>query len=169
MGWLQGQCYGHIKRKVYNIKFDQRELMKVCQRNFRKYQTLRSWGWFIIIQKTKPLIGQINLEDELRILEEKASAAYGAYEEAVNVTKTLEAAALKADTEVRLEEAQKGLADSEAARQALTADKKTMEGEISVIKKDMEDLEMALQKLEQEKTNRDHTIRSLGDEVAQVD
>merc|ERR1719486_431158 len=33
----------------------------------------------------------------------------------------------------------------------------------------MEDLEMALQKLEQEKTNRDHTIRSLSDEVAQVD
>merc|ERR1719238_2091008 len=28
---------------------------------------------------------------------------------------------------------------------------------------------MALQKLEQEKTNRDHTIRSLSDEVAQVD
>merc|ERR1719228_327134 len=200
--WMQGQCYGHIKRKVYNIKFDQRELMKVCQRNFRKYQTLRSWGWFIIIQKTKPLIGQINLEDELRILEEQASAAYGAYAESLDVTKTLEAAniaiqeeqkalskqleseqgnlsqyqerqakaaALKADTEVRLEEAQKDLADSEAARQALTGDKKTMEGEITVIKKDMEDLEMALQKLEQEKTNRDHTIRSLSDEVAQVD
>merc|ERR1719228_1321676 len=167
--WLQGQCYGYIKRKVYNIKYDQRELMKVCQRNFRKFQSLRSWGWFIIIQKTKPLIGQINLEDKLRILEEQANAAYGAYEEAVNVTKTLEAAniaiqeeqkaltkqleseqgnlsqyqerqakaaALKADTEVRLEEAQKGLSDSEAARQALTGDKKAMEGEITVIKKD---------------------------------
>merc|ERR1711976_313103 len=200
--WMQGQCYGYIKRKVYSIKYDQRELMKVCQRNFRKYQSLRSWGWFIIIQKTKPLIGQINLEDELRILEEKANAAYGAYEEAINVTKTLEAAniaiqeeqvaltkqleseqgnlsqyqerqakaaALKADTEVRLEEAQRALADAEVARQGMTGDKKVMEGEIAGIKKDMEDLEMALQKLEQEKTNRDHTIRSLSDEVAQVD
>merc|ERR1712066_462815 len=200
--WMQGNCYGYIQRKVFQKKFDQRELMKVIQRNFRKYQTLRSWGWFIIIQKTKPLIGQINLEDELRILEEQANAAYGAYAESLDVTKTLEAAniaiqeeqkaltkqleseqgnlsqyqerqakaaALKADTEVRLEEAQKDLADSEAARQALTGDKKTMEGEITVIKKDMEDLEMALQKLEQEKTNRDHTIRSLSDEVAQVD
>merc|ERR1712106_332987 len=90
--FIQGQCYGHIKRKVYNVKHDQRELMKVCQRNFRKFQVLRSWGWFIIIQKTKPLIGQVNLEDELRILEEQANAAYGAYEEAINVTKTLEAA-----------------------------------------------------------------------------
>merc|ERR1712213_171142 len=71
--WLQGQCYGYIRRKVYSIKFDQRELMKVIQRNFRKFQTLRSWGWFIIIQKTRPLIGQINLEEGLRILEEKAT------------------------------------------------------------------------------------------------
>merc|ERR1711931_239028 len=85
--YLQGQCYGYIRRKVYSVKFDQRELMKVCQRNFRKYQSLRSWGWFIIIQKTKPLIGQVNLEEELKILEDQANAAYGAYEEAINVTK----------------------------------------------------------------------------------
>merc|ERR1711935_790819 len=36
--WLQGQCYGLIRRKVYNNKNDQRELMKVIQRNFRKFQ-----------------------------------------------------------------------------------------------------------------------------------
>merc|ERR1719232_697788 len=36
--WLQGQCYGFMKRKVYQVKYDQRELMKVIQRNFRKYQ-----------------------------------------------------------------------------------------------------------------------------------
>merc|ERR1712111_54701 len=75
--WMQGNCYGYIQRKVFQKKFDQRELMKVIQRNFRKYQTLRSWGRFIIIQKTRPLIGQINLEEELRILEEKATSAYG--------------------------------------------------------------------------------------------
>merc|ERR1711892_1416808 len=200
--FMQGQCFGHIKRKVYSVKNDQRELMKVIQRNFRKFQTLRSWGWFIIIQKTRPLIGQINLEDELRILEEQANAAYGVYEEALNVTKELEgvnketeaelkaltsqleseqgnlsqyqerqakAAVLKADTEAQLEESQKALIEAEAARQALTGDKKIMEGEISAIKKDMEDLEMASQKLEQEKTNRDHCIRSLNDEVAQQD
>merc|ERR1719282_266645 len=40
--WMQGNCYGYIQRKVFQKKFDQRELMKVIQRNFRKYQTLRS-------------------------------------------------------------------------------------------------------------------------------
>merc|ERR1712020_64482 len=79
--WLQGEVYGRVKRVLYQRKFDQRELMKVIQRNFRKYMTLRTWGWFIIIQKTKPLIGQINLEDELRMLEEAANAKFGAYEE----------------------------------------------------------------------------------------
>merc|ERR1712165_355955 len=90
--WMQGQCFGYIRRKVYQVKFDQRELMKVIQRNFRKYQSLKYWGWFIIIQKTRPLIGQVNLEQELRLLEEKAKSAYGAYEEALQVTKELEQA-----------------------------------------------------------------------------
>merc|ERR1719500_2551063 len=200
--WMQGQCYGVIRRKVYNIKNDQRELMKVIQRNFRKFMSMREWGWFIIIQKTRPLIGQINLEEELRILEEKAKDAYGAYEEALNVTKELEAAnvaieeekksllkqleaeqgnlgqyterqakasAAKADLEVQLVDAGNRLIAMEVNRQQATLDKKALEGDNMVIKKDIEDLELAIQKLEQEKTNRDHTIRSLNDEIANQD
>merc|ERR1711899_449581 len=34
--WMQGNCFGYIQRKVFQKKFDQRELMKVIQRNFRK-------------------------------------------------------------------------------------------------------------------------------------
>merc|ERR1712066_111366 len=75
--WLQGTCYGYIQRKVYQKKYDQRELMKVVQRNFRKYMQLRTWGWFIIIQKTKPLIGQQDPGAELLELEQKAKEAYG--------------------------------------------------------------------------------------------
>merc|ERR1711899_100537 len=200
--WLQGQCYGHIRRKVYSIKFDQRELMKVIQRNFRKFQTLRSWGWFIIIQKTRPLIGQINLEEELRLLEEKAKDSYGKYKEQLDTKARLEqenvamedekkalvkqleaeqgnlgeyterqakASAMKADLEVQLVEAGNRLTAMEANRQQATQDKKALEGDNLVIKKDIEDLELAIQKLEQEKTNRDHTIRSLNDEIANQD
>merc|ERR1712226_417046 len=53
-------------------------------RNFRKYMALRDWGWFIIIQKTRPLIGAPNPEEELRLLEEKANATYGVYKEKVD-------------------------------------------------------------------------------------
>merc|ERR1719273_1375112 len=200
--WMQGQCFGYIKRKVYAIKNDQRELMKVIQRNFRKFQTLRSWGWFIIIQKTRPLIGQVNLEQELAILEEKAKTAYGAYEEQVNTKKRLEqenvnmeeekkalmkqleaeqgnlgeyterqtkASAAKTQLEAGLVTAGEKLITMEQNRQQAALDKKALEGENLVIKKDMEDVELAIQKLEQEKTNRDHTIRTLNDEIANQD
>merc|ERR1740129_2333319 len=199
---MQGQCYGVIRRKVYNIKNDQRELMKVVQRNFRKFMSMREWGWFIIIQKTRPMIGQVNLEEELRILEDKAKDAYGSYkiqidtkaqlelenvameEEKKALLKQLEseqgnlgqyterqakASAAKADLEVQLVDAGNRLIAMEANRQQATLDKKALEGDNMVIKKDIEDLELGIQKLEQEKTNRDHTIRSLNDEIANQD
>merc|ERR1711997_929975 len=200
--WMQGQCYGVIRRKVYNTKNDQRELMKVIQRNFRKFQGLRDWGWFIIIQKTRPLIGQIDLTEELALLETKAKKAYGAYEEQVNTKARMEqenvemeeekkallaqlqaeqgnmseytdrqsaANIAKTKLESGLVDAGNKLVDMEAARQQATLDKKALEGDNVVIKKDIEDLEISIQKLEQEKTNRDHTIRTLNDEIANQD
>merc|ERR1711976_851912 len=77
--WFQGECYKYIRGKFTQKKVDQRELMKVVQRNFRKYMNLRNWGWFIIIQKTRPLIGPANPEEDLRLLEEQANATYGKY------------------------------------------------------------------------------------------
>lgn len=62
----------------------------VIQRQFRKYIKNRNWGWFVIIRKTKPLIGVPNPEEELRLLEEKAKAAYGAYLEQLETKKKLE-------------------------------------------------------------------------------
>merc|ERR1719384_1168195 len=200
--FLQGQAYGRIRGKVFQKKFDQRELMKVVQRNFRKFMTLRTWGWFIIIQKTKPLIGQLNPEQELANLEEKVKEVFGAYQEALDVTKQLEgdnvtvkeeitaltkqleaeqgnltvyqdrqakAAGQKVKCEQELAKANKVLADEIDDRISKAEDTKKMNGEVAVIKKDIEDLELALQRLEQEKTNRDHTIRGLNDEVAQND
>merc|ERR1711963_1107390 len=171
--YMQGQCYGHIRRKAYQVKYDQRELMKVVQRNFRKFMSMRNWGWFIIIQKTRPLIGQINLEQELALLEEKANSAFGAYQEALQVTKDLEGEIKDIEKEkvalTKQLEAEQGNLSVYTARQALTGDRKALEGDIVGVKKDMEDLELAVQKVEQEKSNRDHTIRSLDDEVMQMD
>merc|ERR1719447_611060 len=79
------------------------------------------------------------------------------------------ASAMKADLEKELVVAGEKLVAMEANRQQATADKKALEGENVVIKKDIEDLELAIQKLEQEKTNRDHTIRALNDEIANQD
>merc|ERR1711872_519502 len=87
---FQGEVRRKIRGNAYAKRRDQRELIKVCQRQLRQYMQLRSWGWFVVIQKTRPMIGQPNPQEELRQLEEKCKEVYGAYEEAVNVTKQLE-------------------------------------------------------------------------------
>merc|ERR1739842_268721 len=61
---------------------------------------LRNGGWFIIIQKTRPLIGQVNIEEELRVLEEKANEAYGAYKEQLDTKAKLEAENVDLEAEV---------------------------------------------------------------------
>merc|ERR1719228_686866 len=59
--------------------------------NFRKYLQMRDWGWFVIIQKTRGLIGLPNPEEELRQLEEAANNTYGEYKAALDKTAELEA------------------------------------------------------------------------------
>merc|ERR1719167_123689 len=191
-----------IRGKEFAKRRDQRELIKVCQRNFRKFLAMRDWGWFVIIQKTRGLIGLPNPEEELRLLEEKANATYGEYQAALETTKNLEgqmgnlkdeiaamtkqlqeeqgnisvytdrqskALTLKNETEMELAKAQKVLASEEASRVQFAAEVKAHSGSIAAVKKDLEDVELAILKVEQEKGNRDHTIKVLQDEVAEQD
>merc|ERR1712088_136802 len=202
MGKIQGEVLKRVRGYVYGKKRDQRELIKVGQRNFRKYMSMRDWGWFVIIQKTRALIGLPNPQEELEQLEAKANATWGKYDEQLktkdrlleeNVTIKEEAKALMAQLEkeqgnlsvyhdkqakatsaiagleVDLANAQEALVAKEHSRQDAMADKKLLEQECTAVKKDIDDVEMAIQKIEQEKTNRDHTIRSLNDEIANQD
>merc|ERR1719153_308021 len=199
---MQGEVLKRVRGKVYQKKFDQRELIKVCQRNFRKYLASRDWGWFIVIQKTRAPIGLPNPEEELRKPEEEANASYGKYKEALDVTETLKgsldglkediktmgeqlkqeqgsisvytdrqakASALKAQTEAELAQQQSVLSQEESSRVALAAEVKAHSGSIGVVKKEIEDIELAISKVELEKGNRDHTIKVLGDEIAEQD
>merc|ERR1719500_2584876 len=200
--FIQGEIYKRVRGRVYEKKRDQRELIKVAQRNFRKFLSMRDWGWFVIIQKTRGLIGLPNPEEELRLLEEKANATYGEYKSALDVTADLEsqmgnlkdeiaamskqlseeqgnisvytdrqskALALKSSTEIELAQQQAVLAAEESSRVALAGEVKSHAGSIGAVKKDMEDVELAITKVEQEKGNRDHTIKTLQDEIAEQD
>merc|ERR1719420_1065646 len=200
--FIQGEALKRIRGKVYEKKRDQRELIEVAQRNFRKYLAMRDWGWFIIIQKTRGLIGLPNPEEELRLLEEKANATYGEYKAALDVTADLEgqmgnlkdeiaamskqlseeqgnisvytdrqakALAVKGEAEVELAKQQVVLSSEEASRVELAAEVKSHAGSIGAVKKDIEDIELAITKVEQEKNNRDHTIKTLQDEVSEQD
>merc|ERR1712223_844684 len=200
--FIQGEALKRVRGRVYQKKFDQRELIKVGQRNFRKYLASRDWGWFVLIQKTRGLIGLPNPEEELRLLEEKANATYGQYKEALDVTANLQgsmdglkaeidamgkqlaeeqgnisvytdrqtkATATKAQAESELKAAQAVLAEEESSRVALAAEVKAHSGSVGVGKKEIEDIELAIAKVELEKGNRDHTIKVLQDEIAEQD
>merc|ERR1711863_111147 len=178
------------------------ELIKVGQRNFRKYLASRDWGWFVLIQKTRGLIGMPNPEEELRLLEEKANETWGKYQEALQVTANLsgsmdslkdeikamgkqlaeeqgnisvytdrqaKATATKATAEADLRDAQAVLASEESSRVELAAEVKAHSGSVGVVKKEIEDIELAISKVELEKGNRDHTIKVLQDEIAEQD
>merc|ERR1711890_150412 len=86
----QGEVLKRIRGAVYQKKYDQRELIKVCQRNFKKYLFLRDWGWFVLIQATRPLIGRSDPNEELAYLEAKANDKYGKYKEKVDIKKQLQ-------------------------------------------------------------------------------
>ena len=86
---LQGEIYRRLRFRVYEKKRDQRELIRVGQRQFRKYQALRDWGWFVIIHKTRALIGVPNPEAELEELNQRAKATYGVYKEKLELKEKL--------------------------------------------------------------------------------
>merc|ERR1711963_874940 len=137
---LQGEVLKRIRGRVYEKKRDQRELIKVAQRNFRKYMALRDWGWFVLIQKTRNLIGLPSPEEELRLLEEKANATYGEYKKALDVTKELEQS--NAETEAEIKELTSTLAKAQGdvsqytERQAkASAQKADLEGQLAEAQK----------------------------------
>jgi len=75
----------------------------------------------------------------------------------------------KSEKEDLLSKTQKLLSDTEAKRNDMIEKKRRFENDLSSFRKDIDDMNMQIQKAEQEKTNRDHTIRNLNDEIAHQD
>merc|ERR1711934_641385 len=137
---------GRVRGKVWAQKRDQRELLVVCQRNFRKYMALRDWGWFVIIQKTRPMIGRPDPNEELRLLEEKANATYGVYKE-------------KCDTKVRL------LAENEI----IVEEKKALMDEIAKSQGDMSQYHERQQKCSEQKADLEIALTEAQDKLARTE
>merc|ERR1712045_541850 len=89
--WMQGRTLGFMKREwVYGVKKDQRELMLVIQRNYRQYFKMKSWGWWTLLKRTQPLVGALQMEEVLNLLQERVNETYGKYMEQVETKKRLD-------------------------------------------------------------------------------
>ncbi|XP_065090254.1 myosin heavy chain, muscle isoform X16 [Ochlerotatus camptorhynchus] len=202
MSWMQSWCRGYISRKEFKKLMEQRVSLEIVQRNLRKYMKLRTWAWWKLWQKVKPLLNVSRVEDQIAELESKAQKAQEAFEKEEKMRKELEALnskllaektalldslsgekgalqdfqekaaklnAQKADLENQLRDTQERLTQEEDARNQLMQAKKKLEQEMGGQKKDAEDLELQIQKIEQDKASKDHQIRNLNDEIAHQD
>merc|ERR1712210_3268 len=79
------------------------------------------------------------------------------------------ATATKVQAEGELKDAQAVLSSEENSRVTLAGEVKAHSGSVGVVKKEIEDIELAIAKVELEKGNRDHTIKVLQDEIADQD
>ncbi|XP_055686228.1 myosin heavy chain, muscle isoform X7 [Lutzomyia longipalpis] len=90
MSWLQSWIRGYLARKEYQKMQEQRLALQVVQRNLRKYLQLRTWPWYKLWTKVKPLLNVTRIEDEIAKLEEKAKKAEEAFAKEEKLRKELE-------------------------------------------------------------------------------
>uniref|UniRef100_A0AAG5DQM9 Myosin heavy chain n=1 Tax=Anopheles atroparvus TaxID=41427 RepID=A0AAG5DQM9_ANOAO len=91
MSWMQAWCRGYLSRKEFKKMQEQRVSLEIVQRNLRKYLKLRTWAWWKLWQKVKPLLNVSRVEDQIAKLEEKAQKAQEAFEKEEKMRKELEA------------------------------------------------------------------------------
>merc|ERR1711997_813529 len=128
-----------------------------------------SWGEYkAALDKTAELEGNMGaLKDEIGAMTKQLSEEQGSI--SVYTDRQSKALSIKASTEAELAGQVEVLKSEENSRIALAADVKAHSGSIGAVKKDIEDVELAITKVEQEKGNRDHTIKTLQDEIAEQD
>ncbi|CAH2255041.1 jg7220 [Pararge aegeria aegeria] len=91
VSWLQAYIRGYLSRKDFKKLQEQRLALQVVQRNLRKYLQLRTWPWWKLWQRVKPLLNVTRVEDEIAKLEEKAQKAQEAFEKEEKLRKEVEA------------------------------------------------------------------------------
>ncbi|XP_051154577.1 myosin heavy chain, muscle isoform X23 [Leptopilina boulardi] len=202
LSWMQAFMRGYLARKDYKKLQEQRLALQVVQRNLRRYLQLRTWPWWKLWMKVRPLLNATRIEDELAELQEKAKKFEESWireekmrkeleelntkllEEKTTLLrqldgdkgslaeyqeKALKLGAQKADLESQLADITDRFTQEEEARNNLFQGKKKLEQEVSGLKKDIEDLELTIQKSEQDKATKDHQIRNLNEEIAHQD
>ncbi|XP_022175419.1 myosin heavy chain, muscle isoform X39 [Myzus persicae] len=156
IGWLQSYIRGYIARKDFKKLQDQRLALLVIQRSLRKYMKLRSWPWWKMWSRVKPLLNVANIEDELRRLEEEVDKVTAAFEREEKLRKELEALNTKLLAEktqlLQSLEGEKGSSSSIQERAAkLAAQKSDLESQLSETQERLTQEEDARNQLFQQK------------------
>ncbi|XP_017857507.1 PREDICTED: myosin heavy chain, muscle isoform X30 [Drosophila arizonae] len=174
MSWMQAWARGYLARKGFKKLQEQRVALKVVQRNLRKYLQLRTWPWYKLWQKIKPLLNVSRIEDEIARLEEKAKKAEELHAAEVKVRKELEAlnAKLLAEKTALLDSlsGEKGqLQDFQERNAKLTAQKNDLENQLRDIQERLTQEEDARNQLFQQKKKADQEISGLKKDIEDLE
>jgi len=166
ISWMQSWIRGMISRKTYKKLQEQRVALIVVQRNLRKYLKLRTWPWFRLWQKVKPLLNVTRVEDEMRALEEKAEKALAELEAEKKKNQKLEGENANLSEErnnlkVTLEGSQGSAADFLEKQQKLQQQKADLESQVNELSQRLSSEEDARNKLFQGKKKIDQEVGSL--------
>ncbi|XP_034129199.1 myosin heavy chain, muscle isoform X24 [Drosophila guanche] len=174
MSWMQAWARGYLSRKGFKKLQEQRVALKVVQRNLRKYLQLRTWPWYKLWQKVKPLLNVSRIEDEIARLEEKAKKAEELHAAEVKVRKELEVlnAKLLAEKTALLDSlsGEKGaLQDYQERNSKLQAQKNDLENQLRDIQERLTQEEDARNQLFQQKKKADQEISGLKKDIEDME
>ncbi|KAL0193344.1 hypothetical protein M9458_011640 [Cirrhinus mrigala] len=177
----QAVCRGYLMRREFVKMMERRESIYTIQYNIRSFMNVKHWPWMKVYYKIKPLLKSAETEKELATMKEdfakckedlaKAEAKKKELEEkmvallqekndlqlqvASNLSDAEERCEglikSKIQLEAKLKETTERLEDEEEINAELTAKKRKLEDECSELKKDIDDLELTLAKVEKEK------------------
>ncbi|XP_039627666.1 unconventional myosin-XVIIIb-like isoform X2 [Polypterus senegalus] len=60
---LQAACQGHLARQRYRRRKIQELAVRCIQKNLRKHESVKSWAWWRLLCRVRPLL-DVNIEDE---------------------------------------------------------------------------------------------------------
>merc|ERR1712055_398566 len=87
---VQNWVRGYLGRRKYKILQEQRVSLSIVQRTIKKYISMKSWIWFYLWMRVKPLINQPRIEDAIRELKERSEASVKACKDAEAKAEKLE-------------------------------------------------------------------------------
>merc|ERR1711962_1273056 len=90
VGSVQNWVRGYMGRRMYKILQEQRIALTIVQRNVRKYMKMKTWTWFYLWMRVKPLINQPRIEDAINELKVRSDASVALCKEAEDKAAFLE-------------------------------------------------------------------------------
>ncbi|KAK3930628.1 Myosin heavy chain, muscle, partial [Frankliniella fusca] len=174
ISWLQAYIRGYLSRKGFKKLQDQRIALQVVQRNLRKYLQLRTWPWYKLWQKVKPLLNVTRIEDEIAALQDKAAKAQENFEKEEKLRKELESlnAKLTAEKNALLKslEGEKGsLSEYQEKAAKLQAQKTDLESQLADVQERLQQEEDARNQLFQAKKKLEQEVSGLKKDVEDLE